>query len=327
MSPRLCGAGFNFLVAVCAGGPPPSGGGGGLLTGVRWPLACAWRAGVALSHGCGRVSFLSRVCGGLLGLDPRLVSLALVLWCALVRRAVSCCALPCWSVLCCGALCSVVSCRAVSCRGVSCRGVAGCTVLCRAALCCAVLCRVVGSLVVVRCTAVRCGAVCRVASCCAVFRCAVVCGGPFSLPFRRGVGSALVRLARFVVRDAGRGYVAGWWLGGAVRCGVARWICVAGVRVGRSARWVRWASAGLPSLGACALVPCPLGVLAPKGVPGSVGWGVVASSGALGPLRSCPSASLPSPVLGVAAVSSSSSGACAVACVVSLAVARVVAWR
>ena len=115
--------------------------------------------------------------------------------------------------------------------------------------------------------------------------------------------------------------MAGWWLGGAIRCGVARWICVAGVRVGRSARVIRWASAGLPFLGACALV------LAPRGVPGSVGWGVLASSGALGPLRSCPSASLPSPVHGVAAVSSSSSGAGAVACVVALAVAWVVAWR
>ena len=46
-----------------------------------------------------------------------------------------------------------------------------------------------------------------------------------------------------------------------------------------------------------------------------------------GPLRSSPSASLPSPVLGVVAVSPSSSGACAVACVVALAVAGVVAWR
>ena len=67
----------------------------------------------------------------------------------------------------------------------------------------------------------------------------------------------------------------------------------------------RSASAGLPSLGACGLVTCPLGVIAPRGVSGSVGWGVVASSGALGHLQSCPSASLPSPVLGVAAVSSS----------------------
>ena len=78
---------------------------------------------------------------------------------------------------------------------------------------------------------------------------------------------------------------------------------------------------GLPSRGACVLVPCPLGVLAPQGVPGSVGRGVVASSGASGPLRSCFSAFLPSCILGAAAVSPSSSGACAVACVVALAVA------
>ena len=57
-SPRSCLAGCNFLVAVCAGGPLPSGG-AGLLTGVPWPLARAWRAGVALPHGCGTVSFLS----------------------------------------------------------------------------------------------------------------------------------------------------------------------------------------------------------------------------------------------------------------------------
>ena len=36
-------------------------GGGGLPTGVWWPLVHAWRAGVALSHGSGRVSFLSRL--------------------------------------------------------------------------------------------------------------------------------------------------------------------------------------------------------------------------------------------------------------------------
>ena len=70
----FCGAGFNFLVAACVGGPAPS------LPGVRWPLAGVRRVGVALSHGCGPVSSPSGACGGLLGLDPRLVSLALVLW-------------------------------------------------------------------------------------------------------------------------------------------------------------------------------------------------------------------------------------------------------
>ena len=74
MSLVLCGAGFNFLVAVCVGGPPPS------LPGVQWPLGSVRWAGVASSHGCGRASSPSEVGGGLLGLDPRLVSLALVLW-------------------------------------------------------------------------------------------------------------------------------------------------------------------------------------------------------------------------------------------------------
>ena len=92
----------------------------------------------------------------------------------------------------------------------------------------------------------------------------MLCGGLFSLPFRHGVGSALVRLARFVVRDAGRGYVAGWWLEGALWCGVACWIRAAGIWVCRLGLWVRRVSAGLSSLGACALVPCPLGVLAPS---------------------------------------------------------------
>ena len=121
--------------------------------------------------------------------------------------------------------------------------------------------------------------------------------------------------------------MADWWLGGAVRCGVARWIRVAGVRLGRSACWVRWSSAEWPSLGARALVPCPLRSLAPRGVSGSVGKGVRAYSGVFSPLQSCPSAPLPSPILVVAAVAFSSSGACAVACVLALVVAGVVAWR
>ena len=78
VSLRLCGAVFNFLLAVCVGGLLLSS------PGVRWPVAGVRQAGVASSHGCGRVSSPSRVCGGLLGLDPRLASLALVLWCALV---------------------------------------------------------------------------------------------------------------------------------------------------------------------------------------------------------------------------------------------------
>ena len=57
---RFGGDVFHFLVAVCAWGAPPARG-GVVLTGVWWPLARAWWAGVVLSHGCGRLSFLSGV--------------------------------------------------------------------------------------------------------------------------------------------------------------------------------------------------------------------------------------------------------------------------
>ena len=135
-------AGMYFLVAVCVGVPPAS------LPGARWALAGAWWAGAAPSGAC---------CG-FVGLDLWLVSLALVLLCAVVRHAVSCRVSPCCVVLA--------------------RAVLRCAVLCRALLhravpCCAALChivphRAVVCLVVVRCTMVRCGAVCRAASCCAV---------------------------------------------------------------------------------------------------------------------------------------------------------------
>ena len=143
---RLRGAGYNFLVALCVGGPPPS------LLGVRWPLAGVRRAGAAFSG----------VRGGLLGLDPRLVSLAWVLCCASVRRALSCRVSPCCVVLVRGVLWCPLLCRAV----LRC-AVPWCAALCPVAPCGVVVCRVVGRLVVVGLTAVRCGAVCRVASCCA----------------------------------------------------------------------------------------------------------------------------------------------------------------
>ena len=147
MSLRLRGAGFNFLVAVCVDGPPPS------LPGVRWPLVGVRRARAASSG----------VCGGLLGLDPRLVSLALVLWCAMVRRAVSCGVSPC-----CGVLVPAVLWCALLCRAVLRRVVPWCVALCRVAPRGPVVCGALGCVDVVRCTAVRCGAVCPVASCCAV---------------------------------------------------------------------------------------------------------------------------------------------------------------
>ena len=80
--------------------------------------------------------------------------------------------------------------------------------------CCAALCRVASRRAVVRRTVARCGAVCRGLALC--------CGG-----------SVEVSLACVVVRSAGRS-VAGWWLGGAVRCG-----CLAGSvlwGLGRAAR-------------------------------------------------------------------------------------------
>ena len=149
------------------------------------------------------------MCGGLRGLDPRLVSLVLVLWCALVRLGVSSRVSPCCVVL----IRAVLWC-ALLCRAMLCHVVPWCAALCRVAPRRVVVCRVLGGLVVVRCTAVRCGAVCRVASCCAVVG--------------LGVGSMVVRLARVVVRDAGRGFEAGWWLGHVVRWGVARWTRAAG---------------------------------------------------------------------------------------------------
>ena len=186
---------------------------------VPWPLAGVQRAGAAC-YG---------LCGSLLGLESRLVSLALVLWCALVRCVVSCFAVMRPAGPCCVVVRPALSCRVAPCRAVVCRAVPR-----RAALCCGV------SFLWLPCL----GALPRVV--------------PW---WGRGVGSVVVGLARVVVWDAGRGSVAGWWPGGAVRCGVARWIRAAGVRVCHSGWWVRYLPAGLPSLGACALVPCPLGAL------------------------------------------------------------------
>ena len=95
--------------------------------------------------------------------------------------------------------------------GVLVRRLPGCAVACfgwsfrlgSVVPCCAALCRVASRRAVVRCTVARCGAVCRGL---------VLCRG----------GSVEVSLACVVVRSVGRS-VAGWWLGGAVRCG-----CLAG---------------------------------------------------------------------------------------------------
>ena len=134
VSLRLCGAGIDFLVAVCVGGRPP------LLPGAWWPLAAVWRAGAAPSG----------VCGGLFWLDPRLASLALVLCCAVVRRAASCRVSPCCVVL----VRAVLRCAPL-----------GLAALCRVASRRVVACCALGCLFLVRCTVARCGAVCRAASC------------------------------------------------------------------------------------------------------------------------------------------------------------------
>ena len=111
---------------------------------------------------------------------------------------------------------------AVLVSGVLVRRLPGCAVACfrlsfrlgSVVSCCAALCRVAPHRAVARCTVARCGAVCR------------------GLALCRG-GSVEVSLACVVVRSAGRS-VAGWWLGGAVRC----W-CLAGSvlwGLGRAAR-------------------------------------------------------------------------------------------
>ena len=199
--------------------------------------------------------------------------------------------------------------------------------MCRAALCCAVLCRVMECLVAARCTAVCCAALCCVASCCAVLPCAMVCDGLILPPCQRAVASALVRVVRFVVLDAGRRYVVGSWPGGAVRCGAACWVCAALVSVCLSGWGFRRPSAGLPSLGASALVPCPLGFLAPMGVPVSVGRGVVVPSVVLGPpiLSLCLFVVICPGCRGL--VPFSLWCRCCGVHVVALAVTRVVAWR
>ena len=188
----------------------------------------------------------------------------LVLWCAVVRRAASCPVLTCCVVL----VCAVLRCAVLG-RAVLRRAALWCAALCRIASCSAVACCALGFLAVLRCTVVRCGAVCCAASCGAVVQ---------------------VSLARVVVQSAGR-TVAGWWLGGAVRCG-----CLAA-----SVLWESGCAAQAGGLGRC-----PWGCRP---------WGPVPYSSVLWGSRSL--------ALGAVAVPSSSSCACEVA----LVVAGVVAWR
>ena len=196
--------------------------------------------------------------------------------CAALTPALPCRAVPCSVVAsvaapCCDVLRLAVPCHAVPCvpcfarsRGAEARG---------AALWCAVL----------RCAVLYC-----VVSCCPVPCCAVGQSHPL---VRCGVVAALVRLAALLCGwrgcCAGSGYVAGWWLVGMDwRCAV-RWVGAAGAWVCGPVQWVGRVSGGvaLPLVLRPGHVPSVVPV--PRGVPGSSGWGGVASSAWLVPLLSC----------------------------------------
>ena len=148
----------------------------------------------------------------------------------------------------------------------------------------AVLCRSVPRRVASCCGVLRFGVRCRGALHCGALRCGVLC-----CPVLCRGGSVEVSLACVVVRSAGRS-VAGWWLGGAVRCG-----SLAG-----SVLWGPGRAARAGGSGRCLWGCDP--------------WGPVPWSRVLWGSRS--------PALVSVAVPSSSSGACEVA----LEAAGVVAW-
>ena len=197
--------------------------------------------------------------------------------------------------------------------------------LCRALPCCAVVRLAVARGVAPCCAAPRCVLLCCVAlwgallRCaarrCAVLCCAVVCRWSIVPPVRLGVASALVRLVALLCGTGAQVVSLAGGRGTSFGVMQLRWVCVAVVWVCCSVWWVTRLSAGLPSLGTCALVPCPLRLPVPRGVPGSVGWGGVVPWAVSGPLQSCPSASVPAPVLGVRAASPSPSCVRAVAAV------------
>ena len=94
---------------------------------------------------------------------PTVSVLCLVLCCAVVRRAASCCVVTC----CVMSVCAVLRCALLGCA-VLCRAAPWFAALCRVASRRVVACCALGCLVVLRCTVVRCSAVCRAAWCCAV---------------------------------------------------------------------------------------------------------------------------------------------------------------
>ena len=220
---------------------------------------------------------------------------------AVVCFGAPCCVVSCFAVLrraglCCVALRSALSCHAAPCCAVVC-----CDVAWLAAPCCAAPRHVVlwcvmswGALswcVAQRCAAVRCAVLPRVVPCIALPWCVV---GPFHCRSSLGWGR---RWFNWPVL----------WRGtrAEVMCLAGR----SGARLG-----VVWLVSFVLRGSGCAVRVAGSGGC-PRGCPP---WGSVPWSRGL-------SGSLPL-VLGVTAVSSSSSGACAVACVVAVAAAGVVAW-
>ena len=295
---------FFFVALVVSASPWPvawlfPGGGGGCTVGrvvafspcvvgycggIRWPWACffPFRDVRRLDLVRPTVSvpcLVAVVCFGV----------------AVLCCAVLCCAVPRCSALCCAPPCSAVPCRAVSCRVVPCRGVVGRALLCPSAPCRAVLCRVAGCRAALRCTVVCSAVVCSAVSCGAVLCCALLCGGSIVPLAQLGAASVPVRLVALLCGSRAQvKWLAGgrWALFGVVRLAGS---VLRGVWVSRPVWWVRRVSVGLPSLGACALVPCPLGVPVPRGASGSAGWGCVVLSALLVPL---PAHGMAAPAIG-----------------------------
>ena len=319
-----CGAGFNFLVAVCAGGRRCREGGGS-LPGARWPLVCVYWAGAASSHFCGRPFFFPGMCGGWLGLDSRFASLALMLWCALARPDALCCVLLCRAWLYCAVLgvpCSVVPwCALLWCAWPWCGGPRR-AVRCRSVLHRVVWCRGVYCRSALPGRALCCGVLCCLVRCCA----SPCCGlrwAPLLPPFRCGVW----RWLGWPFPACGS-WVKGLRLAGGLGARLAV-VGLFGPCCGGLGAPVGPAFAGRPFLGACALVPCVVRVLAPRGVSGPLGRGAVVPPGVSGASPSCPSAVWSAFTVGAVAVSCLGARwrPCLRVCVMGLPVVGVVVGR
>ena len=130
---------------------------------------CGWTATVVAGRAVALCRCVAGWCGSFRGFQwldlvrPSVSVPGLVLWCVVVRHAVSCCVLTCCVVL----VCAVLRCALLG-RTLLRRFTPWCVALCRVASRRAVACCALGCLVVLRCTVVHCGAVCRAASRCAV---------------------------------------------------------------------------------------------------------------------------------------------------------------